>query len=355
MADPFFSEIKYLGSASEDFIEIAVDAGADVSNLVVTVYKSNGTIRSSNDISLLTPTTVNGKDVYLIERGDPTNFNGVAFGEAVSLSDSGTVFSFVSFDDTVGGVTAITGPANGMTSTDIGMAGSGSSLETTDGGATYFTQTTPDPNNVTCFVAGTRISTKAGLVRVEDLEDGADILTQNGTYKTLRKVFSRKLTQSDLDAKPNLYPVRITAGSMGTDLPARDLLVSRQHRMVMASPIVRRMFDTSAVLVAAIHMTDAPGIDVDTSLTSVTYFHLLFDDHEVIFAEGAPTESFFLGAEAIKTLPIASLDELKDIFPTVDLPLSLSASRHVIPSNRRQKQLLSRHVMNQKTLLSDVA
>ena len=76
MPDPFFSELKYLGGASVDFIEVAVDAGTDVTDLVVTVYRENGTIRSSNDLSVLTPTTVNGKDVYLIESGDATNFSG---------------------------------------------------------------------------------------------------------------------------------------------------------------------------------------------------------------------------------------------------------------------------------------
>ena len=30
MPDPFFSELKYLGGASVDFIEVAVDAGADL-------------------------------------------------------------------------------------------------------------------------------------------------------------------------------------------------------------------------------------------------------------------------------------------------------------------------------------
>ena len=144
MPDPFFSELKYLGGASVDFIEVAVDAGTDVTDLVVTVYRENGTIRSSNDLSVLTPTTVNGKDVYLIESGDATNFSGLALREAVSLSENGTVFSFVSFDDTAGVVSPTVGPAAGLTSTDIGMAGSGSSLETTDGGATYFTQDAPD-------------------------------------------------------------------------------------------------------------------------------------------------------------------------------------------------------------------
>jgi len=105
MPDPFLSELRYFGGAT-DFIEVAVDAGADVSDPVVTVYRANGSVRTSNDLSVLTPTTVNGKDVYLLESGDPTNFNGLATNQAVSLSENGTVFAFLSFDDTAGGQAA---------------------------------------------------------------------------------------------------------------------------------------------------------------------------------------------------------------------------------------------------------
>ncbi|MEO0370540.1 MAG: Hint domain-containing protein, partial [Pseudomonadota bacterium] len=175
MPDPFLSEVKYLGNASQDFIEVAVDAGTDVSNLVVTVYRPNGTVRSTSDVSLLTPTTVNGFDVYLIDNSGPTAFNGVALNQAVSLSEGSTVYQFVSFSDTPGGVTATTGPANGLTSTDIGQAGAGESLETQDQGGSYFTQTDPDPNNVTCFVAGTQIDTQDGPVAVEDLTVGTRV------------------------------------------------------------------------------------------------------------------------------------------------------------------------------------
>ncbi|MEP5760377.1 MAG: Hint domain-containing protein [Litoreibacter sp.] len=350
MADPFFSELKYLGGASDDFIEVAVDAGADVSDLVVTVYRNDGSIRSSNDLSVLTPTTINGKDVYVIAAGDATNFNGLALSEAVSLSENGTVFSFVSFDDTAASVTATTGPADGMTSTDVGMAGSGSSLETTDGGATYFTQDTPNAGAVTCLTTGTNISTKTGLVKVEDLKEGMQIQTHKGGYETLRKIFSRDIDQTELEQHENLYPVRICAGTLGNRLPLKDILVSRQHRMLVSSAIVERMFGTSDVLIAAAKLTSLPGIFVDSSVTNVTYFHLLFDNHEVIFADGAPTESLLLGTQAIKSLPPEIIEEVRTIFPTLRPSFEGFSSNYHIPSNRKQNQLVHRHLKNQRNL-----
>ena len=77
MPDPYFSEIKYLGGPSLDFIEVAVDAGTDVSSMVVTIYNASGTVRSSNALSGLTFTTIAGRDVYVIESGAPGTFTGL--------------------------------------------------------------------------------------------------------------------------------------------------------------------------------------------------------------------------------------------------------------------------------------
>ncbi len=58
MPDPYFSEIKYLGGRNLDFIEVAVDANTDVSDLVITIYLADGTTRTTNTLAGITPTTV---------------------------------------------------------------------------------------------------------------------------------------------------------------------------------------------------------------------------------------------------------------------------------------------------------
>lgn len=352
MPDPFFSEIKYLGNANADFIEIAVDAGTDVSDLVLTVYNSNGSVRSSSNISVLTPTTVNGFDVFLIENGDATNFNGVALNNAVSLSENGTVYQFLSFTDNPGAVTATAGPANGLTSTEIGQAGAGSSLETQDQGATYFTQDNPDPNNVVCFANGTRIETKDGLVAVEDLREGAMVRMLDGEFRPLKMILSRRFARTKLVANEALWPVRISAGALGQSVPSRDIRVSRQHRMMVSSPITERMFGRDDVLVAAIRLTELPGVFVEEPEEAIEYFHLLFEDHEVIFADGAPSESFFLGPVALSRLPDESVEEIKLIFPDLTLPMQVDDSKHLIPSRNRQMRLIARHIRRNENVVS---
>lgn len=351
MADPFLSELKYRGSPSQDFIEVAVDAGMDVSELVVTVYRSNGTIRSTVPLADLSFTTSEGKDVYVIDRDSTDAFDRLRQSDAVSLSDTDTVFSFVSFDDTPNPVTASEGPAAGLTSTEIGSAGRGASLQTTDGGASYEVETSPNPGTIPCLAAGTRIETMHGMMRVEDLTPGVEIAMLDGSCRPLLHVMSRKIVRSEFEANPKLSPVRIRKGALGNGLPIRDLLVSRQHRMLVSSPIVTRMFDVPQVLVAAIRLTGLPGIDVDESAREITYYHLVFEAHEVIFAEGAPTESILLGTEAFKLLPDAAVTEMRTLFP--DLVRSLpQVSAHVIPDRHRQSRLVLRHGANNRALLA---
>jgi hypothetical protein len=65
------------------------------------------------------------------------------------------------------------------------------------------------------------------------------------------------------------------------------------------------MFRTQDCLIAAIKLTDLPGIATDTDCADVTYIHLLFDQHEVITANGAQCESLQTGPETTKLIPAA--------------------------------------------------
>lgn len=354
MPDPYFSEIKYLGGPTLDFIEVAVDAGSSVANLVVTIYNSNGSIRSSNALAGLSHTTIAGRDVYVIESGSPSSFSGLAKHNGLALSDGATVYDFVSFTDNAASVTATAGPANGLTSREIGQAGSGQSLETTDGGANYGLQTAPNSGTIPCLGTGTHVETADGAVLVEDLRAGMKLRTLDGSYAILRKVLSKKLSARKIEENPKLAPVRIMAGALGLGLPHRDLLVSRQHRMLVASPITKRMFAQDDVLVAAIHMTVLPGIFVETTAREITYFHLVFDAHCVIFAEGAPTESLYLGPQAKAALPRAALNELKALFPDLHTK-AMPAPAAFIPKAKQQKQLLARHEKNARAVLSQLS
>ena len=82
----------------------------------------------------------------------------------------------------------------------------------------------------------------------------------------------------------------------------RDLLVSRQHRMLVSSYISQRIFGVRVMLITSIKLVILPGIFIEQDLTEVDYIHLLFDRHKIIYAERAPNESLYTGPEALKSV-----------------------------------------------------
>lgn len=208
------------------------------------------------------------------------------------------------------------------------------------------------PASVTCYTRGTLITTDQGELPVEALRPGCRVLTLDSGYQTLALPVSRVVEKRDLEKNPKLYPVRITAGALGAGLPKRDLWVSRQHRMVAQSDVVRRMLGAAAVLVAAIRLTKMPGIFVDSTIERVEYFHLIFERHEVIFAEGAPAESFLMNADAQRTLSKAQREEFAALFPDAINARDFGIPVYEIPSHMRQKKLVDRHLDRGERLLS---
>ncbi|MBV1895067.1 MAG: Hint domain-containing protein [Rhodobacteraceae bacterium] len=202
-----------------------------------------------------------------------------------------------------------------------------------------------------CFCQNTQIETIFGPVAVENLKAGDQVIGLDNSRLTLKKVFRSEFTARQMAANPKLRPVRISAQTLGNGLPKRDLLVSRQHRMLTSSKIAQRMFGVLNVLIPAIKLTDLPGIYVDEDVQQVTYFHLLFDKHEVVFAEGAPSESLFTGPEALKSVSSEARAEILLLMPALKAADYAPEPVMFIPDRSKQKQLVARHARNDKPLL----
>lgn len=209
--------------------------------------------------------------------------------------------------------------------------------------------------NVPCFSAGTLIATPNGYVAIQALAKGDLVLTADHGPQPVRWIGSRTLTRTQLDANPKLRPIRIAAGALGSGLPARDLLVSPQHRMLVRSAIAVRMFDTAEVLVPAQKLIGVPGIEIDETADSVTYYHILFDRHEIVWAEDAPSESLFTGIEALKSIPPLARAEIFDLFPELANSGHIPASaRHIPTKGRQMRTMVDRHLKNERPLIDAV-
>ncbi|WP_254054494.1 Hint domain-containing protein [Roseovarius sp. EL26] len=206
---------------------------------------------------------------------------------------------------------------------------------------------------IPCFTRGVQITVPDGTRLIEQLSVGDAVLTRGNGPQTIRWIGSRAYSLDALARNPKLRPIRIVAGALGNGLPERDLLVSRQHRMVVSSKIAERMFATHEVLIPAIRLTALPDIFVDEGVEAVEYFHLLFDRHEVIYAEGAPSESLFTGPEALKALNPKARAEIEAIFPEICEPDFVPSPARLIPENGKQiRKLVARHQRNCKPLFT---
>lgn len=199
-----------------------------------------------------------------------------------------------------------------------------------------------------CFAGQTLIDTPSGGRPARDIKVGDLVTTERGPMP-VRWVGRRHVTTTEMVANDRLRPVKITAGALGQGLPRADLWVSRQHRMLVASPICQRMFGQSDILVSALKLTALPGIHLDAEIGQIDYIHLLFDRHEVVFAEGAPSESLLLQPEALNALSPEALEEISLLFPEVT-----KGPRHdarLIPKGHQQTRLADRMAQNDRAPL----
>lgn len=167
---------------------------------------------------------------------------------------------------------------------------------------------------IPCFTPGTRIATPRGEVAVEELKMGDRVITRDNGLQRIRWVGKRAMTQSEVRTSKALAPVRILKGALGNDLPERDMMVSPNHRMLVANDKTALYFEESEVLVAAKHLTGLQGVSIMGPI-DVTYIHLMFDQHEVILSDGAWSESFQPGLQSLAGVGNAQRLELLTLFP----------------------------------------
>jgi hypothetical protein len=192
---------------------------------------------------------------------------------------------------------------------------------------------------VPCLTPGTSIATPRGPVAVEDLSVGDRIVTRDSGLREVRWIGRRSLDWQTLAGNEHLRPVLIRSGSLGHGLPERDMLVSPNHRMLVARDLTALPFDEPEVLVAAKHLIDNRNIKVVNSL-GTTYFQVMCDRHEVVLANGCWTESFQPSDYTLKGLGNAQRQELFDLFPDLQTANGLASFGPVRRTLRRVEAAL---------------
>lgn len=136
-----------------------------------------------------------------------------------------------------------------------------------------------------CFLAGTSIRTVAGEVCVEDLRIGDLVETVDGKAKPVKWIGYHTFRRSGRHWTKSAMPVRIARHALDETSPHRDLYVSRGHALYIDGVLIQ-----AADLVNGTSITQAVPEGVET----LDYFHIAFETHEGLFAEGVAAESLLL-------------------------------------------------------------
>lgn len=166
------------------------------------------------------------------------------------------------------------------------------------------------PKGVICFTPGTMILTPDGPRDVASLGEGDRVQTQDNGPAEILWIGRRRVTGARLLAMPDLRPVRLRAGALDRDVPDAGLLVSPDHRIVLRGPRARALFNTDEVLVTARDLIDDTAILRERGTAAVTYIHMALAQHQIVFANNVPTESFHPASAALATISAPDMDRL---------------------------------------------
>lgn len=262
-------------------VQTAVVAQDDEAEFAIGKSRILDVLDNDTDASggVLTITHINEQPVAA---GDTVT---LASGQKITLNEDGT-FTVVTDDDLETVYFNYTA-ANSAGNSDTGLV--------------KISQTVP------CFLRGTLIRVPGGEIPVEDLRPGMQVLTYDHGPQELLWIGSRST-----DCTADSAPIRFATGSCGNDRP---LFVSPQHRMLVSGQLAEMLFGEPEVLIKAKDMVNDCSIRPARELRSADYFHLLFGTHQILWANGALSESYQPGPETAAGFDSDTQAEIEGLFP----------------------------------------
>ncbi|WP_099347667.1 Hint domain-containing protein [Acetobacter aceti] len=319
-----------------------INAGGYASHTLVTQY-GNQQIRSNGSATDTTLTNGGVQDIQgggsatstTVSSGGVLQVDGGAFLSGATISNGGTLeaTSAVGSTTTVSDVTVLSGgtlemkdagitvtgltlysgadiqldtisySASGAQQTTYSVSGNTLTVSGYDAGGDAVTQAfsfagtvgtiTPDEfslvqgvngtgvNYAACYCPGTLIATKDGEVPVEQLKIGDMVRVASGALKKIRWIGRRSYAAEFVSNNRGLLPILIKANALADNVPRRDLKVSPLHAMYL-----------DGVLVAASSLINGETVVQCELNEQIDYFNIELDTHDLLLAEGAPSESY---------------------------------------------------------------
>jgi hypothetical protein len=180
------------------------------------------------------------------------------------------------------------------------------------------TQTSGPP---ICFARGTLIQTGTGPVPVEDLQikDRMSFYVEPTSSDCAKvKWIGRQTFHPSMADLVDYLPVKIRANALGPGQPFQVLYVSPDHAILFDGTLVHAKVLANGRSV--IQMTEWQG--------AVEYFHIETKNHEPIYANGVPAETFI---DNVSRKQFDNYAEFEAMYPGAPLMTELDLSRVLFP------------------------
>ena len=121
---------------------------------------------------------------------------------------------------------------------------------------------------------GTPVLSLDGMMPVEYLHPGDRVITRSG---------ARKLMAIEMTLVQNARVISISAGVLGVDRPAEDMIVTPNQPILIRDWRAKAMTGADVALIAAIHLVDGAYIRAEV-MTELRLYTLRFEEDVVIYA-----------------------------------------------------------------------
>lgn len=169
---------------------------------------------------------------------------------------------------------------------------------------------------LTGLCAGANLRTPCGARHVEYIRKGDLVVTRDNGLQPVRMVWTHTVTAAEIAADPSLAPIVLNPRAVGPMMPQKTLSVGGAHRLLIPG---WRLLDEEDAVSCLVPARDIAGLKdsafVDRSRDEVTYYNVVFDDHQVFCANGLPVESFLPSQDTLRNTPRAVREDLARALP----------------------------------------
>lgn len=180
------------------------------------------------------------------------------------------------------------------------------------------------------FARGTHITLSSGTQRkIEDLAVGDKVLTRDDGVQTIRWI-----GQNTLRAVGDYASVVLAAGTLNN---TNDLVLRPDHRLFVYQRSDELGAGRAELLVKARHLLNGDTV-VQREGGFIDYFQLLFDAHQIIYAEGIAAETTLINTRTRPAIPKGIAEMLTSGF---------SGDRHAASGRLHQSLEVPETLLNQ--------